>query len=85
MKTTWTATVEGKEIRITYGWFGGERLYVNGQLQDEKVSTFGTPTLTGHFIRGNGEKALLKANLYMTFGLRCSLFVDDVKVPVTKS
>jgi hypothetical protein len=32
MKSEWIATYEGSEIKVTNGWFTGEKLFVNNQL-----------------------------------------------------
>lgn len=40
MKSIWTANYENNEVKVENTWFNGERLYVNGNLQDEKVGVF---------------------------------------------
>ena len=79
MKSIWTANYDNNEIKIENTWFHGERLFVNGKIQDEKQSMFSSD-LTGHIITRNGEKALIKAHIGGYFKIVCRLFVDDEKV-----
>lgn len=80
---TWTANYEGNEIKITNSWIRGEKLFVNNKLQDEKLSFFSS-NLTGHLMSKNGEKQSIKVNLCGFFTIRCTLFVNDEKIVVTK-
>lgn len=83
MRTVWTANFEGNEIQIENTWFHGERLIVNSQLQDEKISML-TSDLTGYVTGANGQRLDIKVNISGNFTMSCRLFVDHQKVEVTK-
>lgn len=84
MKSIFKAIYNSQEIRIENSWFGGEKLFVNGELQDETINFWTPSRLTGHLIE-NGEKLPIKANIYSGgISIKCSLFIDDKKVKVHK-
>ena len=83
MKSIWIAQVEGNEIRVENGWLSGERLYVNGQLQDRQTNVF-SASLSGSLKAPDGKELPVKANLGGFFRIRCHLFVDNRKVALTQ-
>lgn len=83
MRSTWIAQVEGNEIRVENGWFSGERLYVNGQLQDRQTNIF-SASLSGSLKAPDGNVLPVKADLGGFFRVRCHLFVNDRKVALTQ-
>jgi hypothetical protein len=83
MKSIWTANYENNEIKVESTWFDGERLYVNGNLQDEKVGLFSTD-LTGHLINQTNERENIKVNLSGSFKINCRLFINDCKIELKK-
>ncbi len=83
MKSIWTVKYNENEIRVENTWFNGERLFVNGKLQDEKFSFFSSD-LIGHLKTSDGEKKTIKVNLGGFFKIGCRLFVDDEKIEVTQ-
>jgi hypothetical protein len=38
MKSEWIAEYEGNPIKVTNRWFTGEKLFVNSELQDDRLS-----------------------------------------------
>ena len=68
-----------QEIRVENSWFGGEKLFVNNELQDETVNYYTPARLTGHIIE-NGNKLPIKANLYSNGIGWNGLFIDDKKI-----
>jgi hypothetical protein len=47
MKSEWIAiTYEGSEIKVTNGWFTGEKLFIN-ELQDEQLNFITPSQMTG--------------------------------------
>lgn len=86
MKSIWQVTYENNTIKIVNTWIAGERLYVNGNLQDYNKNLFSSAShLTGHLISVNGEKLSIKAKLFQKgFFVDCMLFVDDKMVAVKK-
>lgn len=83
MKTIWTAIHEGNEIKIENTWFNGERLYVNGNLQDWRYGFFSSD-LTGHLMNQKNEREDIKLNIGGFFKVSCRLFINDKKVEVQK-
>lgn len=81
MKSIWTTNYENNEIKIENTWFNGERLYVNGILQDEKTSLFSS-NLTGHLINVNNQRENIKVSLFGYVKIKCSLFINDKKIEV---
>ena len=81
MKSIWKAKYENNEIKIENTWLGGERLYVNGILQDKKTSLISS-NLTGHLINSKNERENIKTNLFGWFKIGCNLFINDKKIEV---
>jgi hypothetical protein len=81
MKSIWTTNYENNEIKVENTWFNGERLYVNGILQDEKTSLFSS-NLTGHLINTNNQRENIKVSLFGYVKIKCSLFINDKKIEV---
>ena len=59
MKSIFKAIYNNQEIRVENSWFGGEKLFVNNELQDETVNYYTPARLTGHIIE-NGNKLPIK-------------------------
>lgn len=83
MKSIWTANYENNEIKIENTWFNGERLFVNGKIQDEKFGFFSSD-LTGHIINSKNEKEIIKVNLGGFMKIECRLFINDNKIKATQ-
>jgi hypothetical protein len=81
MKSDWIAKYEGNEIRITNSWFTGEKLFVNNEIQDDRLS-FIICNLTGKITSKTGEKLDIKVNLFGVFKVGCRLFIDNKKIEV---
>ena len=83
MKSIWTTIYDKNEIKVENTWFNGERLYVNGILQDEKKGLLSS-NLTGHLMNHNNEKENIKVNLFGWFSIDCKLFINDKKIEMVK-
>ncbi len=81
MRSVWKTTYDENEIEIENTWFQGERLYVNGKLQDERQNFF-SADLSGHLINTNNEKENIKVNMSGWVKINCRLFINDQKVEV---
>ncbi len=85
MKSIWTANYEGNLITLENNWFSGEKLFVNGKLQDCQVNYITTPILTGHLFNKEGMRLSIKANLLPGFfKVTAMLFIDDAEVELQK-
>lgn len=83
MKSIWTTNYENNEIKVENTWFSGERLFVNGELQDKKNGFFSS-NLTGHILNSDNEKEQIKVNLFGWIKIDCKLFINDKKIEVTQ-
>jgi hypothetical protein len=81
MKTIWKAKYENNDIEIINTWFNGERLLVNGVLQDRQIS-LASANLRGHLFDSNGKRLHIKANLGGFSRVKCMLFIDDKAIEV---
>lgn len=77
MKKTFEVTQDGQHIKVENTWFNGERLYVDGELQDENLGLAFGVTLTGKLNRNNGDKGLIKVSIGGNFKINCRIFVDN--------
>jgi len=67
----WEATYAGSVITVENSG-GGERLYVNGELQDEQIGLATRSRLWGQLPTGEQVKVSLGGN----FTVHCRIFVD---------
>ena len=77
MKKTFEVMYDGHQIQVENNWFTGERLYVDGQLQDENLGLRGK--LYGELKSKEGSK-LIKVALGGTFKINCRIFVENTLI-----
>ncbi|ANU21501.1 hypothetical protein BBI15_15595 [Planococcus plakortidis] len=75
MKKSFEFTHEGRHIVIENRWFEGEKLFVDGQLQDENLGLSFGRELNGKLKTSEGIKDL-KATVGGFFTIECKVFVD---------
>lgn len=80
MKKVFEAIYEGHRIQVENRWFTGERLYVDGELQDENLGLAFRATLRGNIKTNNTESKRIKVTLGGFFSIHCKIFVDHVLV-----
>lgn len=80
MKSEWIANYDDNLITITNNWFSGEKLFINGKLEDEQLNFITPSKLSGILTDKNGARLNVKTNISGFFMVRCRLFVDDKKV-----
>jgi len=79
--SSWATIYEGHTIVVENSWFGGERLLVNGVLQDEQLGLGFRCRLWGSIKTPNTEAKRIKVSLgSTTFAVECRIFVDDVLI-----
>jgi len=81
MKKTFEATYDGHQIQVENRWFAGEKLYVNGELQDENLGLALRATLAGKLRNDSNESKNIKVTIGGIFSIHCKIFVDNVLVP----
>ncbi|WP_368505105.1 hypothetical protein AB3N04_05510 [Alkalihalophilus sp. As8PL] len=77
MKKTFRMTYDGHQIEVKNRWFNGEKLYVDGQLQDENLGLALRATLTGELTNQSGERKKVKVAIGGFFRIHCKIFIDN--------
>ncbi|WP_295773102.1 hypothetical protein [uncultured Mucilaginibacter sp.] len=76
--STWTTVYKGHKITVENSWMGGERLWVNGTLQDEQLGWAFRSRLYGSIRVPGQETKRIKVSLGTpSFSVECRIFVDD--------
>lgn len=83
MKKVFAATYEGHQIVVENRWLAGEKLYVDGELQDENLGLSLRATLRGK-CKSNQKTRHIKVTLGGTFTVQCKIFVDNMLVSADK-
>ena len=76
MRKTFQVMCNGNHIKVVNSWFGGEKLYVNGQLQDENLGLGLRGILNGE-LKNTEERKNIKVALGGTFKINCRIFIDN--------
>jgi hypothetical protein len=79
----WEADIEGHTIRIENAWTG-EKLLVDGKLQDEQNGVKPRGQLEGTIPGSQLGCGRIKVSLGGIFTIGCTLFVDDKKVALKR-
>lgn len=79
MKKTFEVMYDGHHILVENSWFTGERLYVDGQLQDENLGLGLRCKLYGELKSNEGRK-IIKVALGGTFKINCRIFVENTLI-----
>ncbi|WP_198171391.1 hypothetical protein [Mucilaginibacter aquatilis] len=61
--SAWTTLYDGHKITVENSWFGGERLWVNGTLQDEQLGFALRSRLYGSLKAPGQETKRIKVSL----------------------
>ena len=72
----WDIKYKGHDIRVENGWLSGERLYVDGELQDEQVGFGLRSRLYGKVKENEGAGEDIKVSLGGWFTINCRIFID---------
>ena len=77
---TWKFEHESNVIEIINSTTG-EKLIINGQLQDEQIGYAARSRLYGHLQTPNGERRQIKVSISTEFlSVRCIVFLDDTEI-----
>ena len=76
MKKTFEVMHDGHHIQVVNSWFTGEKLYVNGQLQDENLGLAVRAVLNGE-LKSNDDRKSIKVALGGFFKINCRIFVEN--------
>jgi hypothetical protein len=77
MAKYWKVDYKGHKIVVENTWFNGERLYVDGELQDEEVGFGIRARLLGRIKSGDGAGETIKVSIGAWFSVDCRIFIDD--------
>ena len=79
--SSWATIYEGHTIVVENNWLSGERLLVNGILQDEQLGLGLRSRLWGSIKTANSETKRIKVSIGApSFSVECRIFVDDVLI-----
>lgn len=76
MKKTFDITHEGRHILVENRWFEGEKLFVDGELQDENLGLSFRGVLNGRLKSGDGMKNI-KVTVGGFFAIHCKVFIEN--------
>lgn len=76
MKKVFETTYNGRHIMVENRWFEGEKLFVDGELQDENLGISFRATLNGRLKSVDGDKNI-KVTLGGFFTVQCKVFVEN--------
>ncbi|KMK75346.1 hypothetical protein AB990_16065 [Alkalihalobacillus pseudalcaliphilus] len=77
MEKTFEVNYEGHQISVINTWINGEKLYIDGNLQDENLGLSFRGTLKGKFINVNNEVRNVKVSIGGFFSISCRIFVEN--------
>lgn len=72
----WEVMYKGHQIRVEHSLLRGERLIVDGEVQDAPLGAVLRSCLEGRIKDGNGSGEQVKAYLGGTFLMACNIIVD---------
>ena len=72
----WQVKYKGHDIRVE-NRLRGEKLIVDGKIQDVGIGLSLRSRLWGPIKGGDGDGERIKASLGGWFGIDCSIFIDD--------
>jgi len=81
MKKKWLYKCGEDAIVVENTWLSGERLYVNGELQDERPFGINSVRLLGQLPGGEGIKVWLGG----FWNIQCRMFINDKQVITTRT
>ncbi len=76
---SWKFEYEGSTVEVQNGW-GGEKLFVNNQLQDEQIGMASRSRLYGELVGASGERKQIKVSLGGGFSITCIVFINNKEV-----
>ncbi|MCZ2260828.1 hypothetical protein [Sporosarcina sp. G11-34] len=80
MKKVFEAIYDDHRIQVENRWFAGEKLYVDGELQDENLGLAFRGTLNGKLRNNNNETKSIKVTIGGSFSIHCKIFIDNVLI-----
>lgn len=83
MSSVWEATHDGHTIRVENRIFG-EKLWVDGQLQDAHSGLSLKPTLRATIPRSDGSGDTVEAVLFGWFTVGCRVRVNGIEMPTRR-
>lgn len=81
MKKVFETIYDGHKIQVENRWFAGEKLYVDGKLQDENIGLALRAMLTGNVRVDVNESKCIKVAIGGFFNIHCKIFIDNVLIP----
>jgi len=72
----WQVQYKGHDVRVENG-LRGEKLIVDGKIQDVGIGIGLRSRLWGTIKGGDGDGETIKVSLGGWFGIKCRIFIDD--------
>lgn len=72
----WQVQYKGHDVRVENG-LRGEKLIVDGKIQDVGMGMGLRSRLWGTIKGGDGDGETIKVSLGGWFGIKCRIFIDD--------
>jgi hypothetical protein len=76
MKKTFEVMYNGHHIQVENSWFTGEKLYVDGKLQDENLG-LGIRAILNGVLKSNDDRKSIKVAIGGFFKINCRIFVEN--------
>ncbi|PIC89346.1 hypothetical protein CSV71_10520 [Sporosarcina sp. P21c] len=77
MKKVFEAIYDDHRIQVENRWFTGEKLYVDGELQDENLGLAFRGTLHGKLRNDTNETKSIKVTMGGFFSIHCKIFIEN--------
>lgn len=82
-KKEWIADYNGHQIRVTNAWFGGAKLYVDGDCRDtsnELVASPSRPTLSALISEADGSRATVEVFIESRWTVKAKICVNGKQI-----
>ena len=77
MKKVFEAIYDDHRIQVENRWFAGEKLYVDGELQDENLGLAFRGTLNGKLRNDTNVTKSIKVTMGGFFSIHCKIFIEN--------
>jgi hypothetical protein len=80
----WVTEFQGHSIRVTNSWFGGAKLYIDGECRDVNTDTFAVsvdaPVLRARIDPNNMSSSLVEVFCKAIITVKAKIHIDGKKV-----
>ncbi len=79
----WVAEHQGHSIRVTNAWFGGAKLYIDGECRDtdnRMLASASTPSLSARLEQGKPESPLVEVFVEGGVTVKAKICIDGRQI-----